>query len=71
MVQSATDQVCFPTVPRSLEARFNLDQLTSDGGLLWLVEADEELGLTSALATAIPDWRRGPVRHPPAILDAG
>jgi hypothetical protein len=68
MVQSATDQVCFPTVPRSLEARFNLDQLTSDGGLLWLVEADEELGLTSALATAIPDWRRGPVRHPLATL---
>lgn len=68
MAQSATDHVCFPTVPRPLEASFNLEQLTSDGGLLWLVEADEELGLTSALAAAIPDWRRGRVRHPLTTL---
>ena len=63
MRQSATDQVLFPTVPRPVETSFDLDQLTSDGGLLWLVEADEELGLSAALAAAIPEWRRGPVRH--------
>ena len=68
MAQSATDHVYFPTLPRRLEASFDLDQLTSDGGLLWLVEADEELGLTTALASTIPDWRRGPVRHPLATL---
>jgi hypothetical protein len=27
------------------------------------MEADEELGLSAALAAAIPEWRRGPVRH--------
>jgi hypothetical protein len=63
MRQSATDAISFPTQPRPLEASFDLDQLTSDGGLLWLVEADEELGLSAALAAAIPEWRRGPVRH--------
>ncbi len=68
MRQSATDRVMFPAFPRSLEVSFDLDQLTSDGGLLWLVEADDELGLSSALAAAIPEWRRGPVRHALATL---
>lgn len=68
MAQSATDHVCFPAVPRSLEASFDLDQLTSDGGLLWLVEADEELSLSAGMAAAIPDWRRGPLRHSLATL---
>ncbi|MBA2453879.1 MAG: IS1380 family transposase [Chloroflexia bacterium] len=63
MRQSATDTGRFPATPRPVETRFDLDGLTSDGGLLWLVEADEELGLSSALSAAIPDWRRGPVRH--------
>lgn len=68
MAQSATDSVHFPTAPRPLEASFDVDQLTSDGGLPWLVEADQELDLTAALAAAIPDWRRGPVRHSLASL---
>lgn len=68
MHQTATDAVCFPTHPRSLEARFDLDLLLSDGGPPWLVETDDELGLTTALATAIPDWRRGPVRDSLAAL---
>ncbi len=63
MTQFATDRVLFPATARPVETRFDLDGLTSDGGLLWLLEADEELGLTSALAAAMPDWRRGPVRH--------
>jgi hypothetical protein len=37
--------------------------LTSDGGLLWLREADDALGLCSSLAAVMPDWRTGPVRH--------
>ncbi|CAN5394805.1 IS1380 family transposase [soil metagenome] len=63
MTQFATDPVLFPATPRPVETRFDLDGLTSDGGLLWLVEADDDLELASALAAAIPDWRRGPVRH--------
>jgi hypothetical protein len=46
-----------------VEATFDLGRLTSDGGLLWLREADDALGLCAALARAIPDWRTGPVRH--------
>ncbi len=68
MRQSATDAVQFPARPQPVEASFDLEQLTSDGGLLWLVEADEELGLTTAFAASVPDWRRGPVRHSLAAL---
>jgi hypothetical protein len=46
-----------------IEARFDGPQLTSDGGLVWLAEADATLGLCRALATQIPDWRIGPARH--------
>jgi hypothetical protein len=46
-----------------IEARFDGPQLTSDGGLVWLAEADATLGLCRALAAQIPDWRIGPVRH--------
>src|SRR5437763_16411717 len=44
----------------SILAQFNADHLTSDGGLLWLAQADAELGLGAALAACIPEWRRGP-----------
>jgi hypothetical protein len=50
-----------PTTP--LQARFDGPQLTSDGGLCWLAEADTALGLCAALAPQIPEWRHGPVRH--------
>jgi hypothetical protein len=46
-----------------VSAQFDLGRLTSDGGLLWLREADDALGLCSSLAAVIPEWRTGPVRH--------
>jgi hypothetical protein len=61
--QSATSTVAFTRPAGTIAARFDLDDVTSDGGLLWLAEADDELGLCAAMAEAIPDWRRGPVRH--------
>jgi hypothetical protein len=33
-----------------IEASFDGPQLTSDGGLVWLAEADAALGLCAALA---------------------
>lgn len=69
MSQSATDSISFVRSSGVIEARFDLDDLTSDGGLLWLAEADDELGLCHALARVVPEWRRGPVRHPlPALV---
>ena len=68
MGQSATSTVAFARPTRAIEARFDLDDVTSDGGLLWLAEADDELGLSAAMAAALPDWRRGPVRHTMASL---
>ena len=55
-------------VPLPLEARFDGGRLTSDGGLPWLDQADEALGVCAALAVVIPEWRRGPVHHALAAL---
>jgi hypothetical protein len=57
-------------VPREppLDVRFDAGPLTADGGLPWVAEAEAALGLCAAFAAAIPDWRRGPVRHPLATL---
>lgn len=63
MGQSATSTVAFVRPSGAIETRFDLDEVTSDGGLLWLAEADDELGLSSAFAQVVPEWRRGPVRH--------
>ena len=49
--------------PQPLIAQFDLPDLTSDGGLPWLAEADTQLGLYAALAAPVSEWRRGPVRH--------
>ena len=46
-----------------LDAAFDGPQLTSDGGLCWLAEADAALGLCPALAAHIPEWRHRAVRH--------
>jgi hypothetical protein len=46
-----------------LEATFDGGRLTSDGGLPWLREAEDALGLCAALAACVPEWRCGPVRH--------
>lgn len=62
MSQSATPVFRFAVpAPLPLEARF-------DGGLPWLEQAETSLGLCDALAAVIPDWRRGPVRHPLPLL---
>jgi hypothetical protein len=45
-------------------------RLTSDGGLVWVAEADAELGLTAALAAVIPDWRKRRGQHDLATLVA-
>jgi hypothetical protein len=69
MTQATTPALQFETplgVP--LEAGFDAGRLTSDGGLPWLAEADQALGLVDALTACIPDWRRGPVRHSLATL---
>jgi Transposase DDE domain group 1 len=56
------------SAPLPLEAAFDGGRLTSDGGLPWLGEADGATGLCAALAGAVPEWRRGPVRHSLAAL---
>jgi Transposase DDE domain group 1 len=55
--------IAFALPAAPLTVRFDGPQLTSDGGLCWLAEADRTLGLCAALAAQIPEWRRGPVRH--------
>jgi hypothetical protein len=45
-------------------------RLTSDGGLAWVAEADEVLGLTGSLAAVIPEWRTRHIQHDLATLIA-
>ena len=59
----STPSMLFSSGPRALDARFDLDALTSDGGLVWLAEADAALELSSRLAAEIPDWRRRRGQH--------
>jgi len=67
--ESTIPSIRFDTPPDlPLEAAFDAGRLTSDGGLPWLAEADQALGLCDALAGCIPDWRRGAVRHSLATL---
>src|SRR5438132_378906 len=47
----------------ALEATFDGGRLTSDGGLPWLAEAEEELGLCAAFAACVPEWRRAHIQH--------
>src|ERR1700694_945987 len=58
-----TKSIAFPLAAAPVSVHFDGPQLTSDGGLCWLWEADRALGLCAALAGQIPEWRRGPVRH--------
>jgi hypothetical protein len=67
--QSATPTYTFATsTALALEATFDGGRLTSDGGLPWLAEAEDEVGICAALAACVPEWRRGPVRHSLAAL---
>jgi hypothetical protein len=69
MVQSTTDRLRFVgSAALPLEVSFDGGQLTSDGGLVWLEEADRTLGLCETMAGHVPEWRRGPVRHSLATL---
>ena len=43
MVASTSSPLRFTAPPRSLEATFDLEGLTSDGGLVWLQKADDAL----------------------------
>ena len=64
MPQSATLIYPFPgSAALPLEASFDGGRLSSDGGLPWLEQAEMALGLCAAFADALPEWRRGPVRH--------
>jgi hypothetical protein len=63
MRESTVSSIRFAAAPRVLDATFDLDALTSDGGLVWLAEADTALGLSAALADQIPDWRTRRSRH--------
>jgi Transposase DDE domain group 1 len=60
---SATLPLAFATSPLPLSVTFDGGRLTSDGGLPWLGEADAALGLCAALASCVPEWRRGQVSH--------
>jgi hypothetical protein len=69
MPQSATATIRFPvSAALPLETSFDGGRVTSDGGLPWLEQADQALGMCAALAAGIPEWRRGPVRHAVATL---
>jgi hypothetical protein len=69
MQDCATPKIGFETpTPLALEAAFDGGRSTSDGGLLWLAEADRDLGLCEAIARDLPE-RRGPsIRHSLATL---
>ena len=47
---------------------FDAGQLTSDGGLVWLAQADDRLDLSASFSAWMRDWRRGPVRHALVLL---
>jgi hypothetical protein len=69
MVESTRGSLRFRTgAGLPLEAVFDAGRLTSDGGLPWLAEADEALGLCAALAACVPEWRQRIVRHSLATL---
>jgi Transposase DDE domain group 1 len=64
MTHSATERRRFTTAAGlRLRASFDAGRLTSDGGLPWLAEADQDLGLCARLAGCVPEWRHGPVHH--------
>jgi len=64
MAHFATPRLQFGLVADlPMSAAFDAGRLTSDGGLVWLGQADRSLGLCEALAACIPEWRRGAVLH--------
>jgi Transposase DDE domain group 1 len=64
MTDCATSGMRFETeAALALEAAFDGGRITSDGGLVWLAEADSELGLCERVAGHVPEWRRRKGRH--------
>jgi hypothetical protein len=67
--QSAIPVYAFATsTALALEATFDGGRLTSDGGLPWLAEAEEAVGICAALAACVPEWRRAHIQHAIAAL---
>lgn len=58
-----SQSIAFDLSATRLDATFDGPQLTSDGGLCWLAEADRALGLCALLAAHLPEWRRRSGRH--------
>ena len=52
----------------NLLVRFDGGQLTSDGGVPWVAQAEAAVGVCAAVAACVPEWRRGGVRHSLANL---
>lgn len=64
MSDSATPKTRFETLtPLALEVAFDGGRLTSDGGLAWLAQVDEELELCETVAEHVPEWRGPSVEH--------
>lgn len=64
MSDCATQKMRFETeTALALEAAFDGGRLTSDGGLLWLAEADSQLGLCEAISECVPEWRKRKGQH--------
>jgi hypothetical protein len=70
MRDCATQKMRFETHQSALavEAAFDGGRITSDGGLLWLAEIDEELGLCDAISESVSEWRKRKGRHSLASL---
>jgi xanthine/CO dehydrogenase XdhC/CoxF family maturation factor len=69
MTYSATRRLRFESragVP--VQAAFDAGRLTSDGGLVWLAEADRSLGVCDAVAACIPEWRHRPLHSLPTLV---
>lgn len=65
MTNCTSEAICFPACrKRRVDAGFDGGDVTSNGGVLLLRNADRVLGLTAAVAAQLPDRRqRGKVRH--------
>ena len=61
--QVASLLLTLPPTALALEASFDGGRLTSDGGLPWLSEAEETLGICAAFAACVPEWRGKRVQH--------
>lgn len=69
MTDSATAALPLASGVLPLEAAFDGDRLTSDGGLPWLGRAEAAVDVCRALADQLPEWRRGTVVHAlPALV---